>query len=172
MISMTPAPRSGVQHLVLLVCLVVVLVAFPYAWVRVSTALYAFAATSGRVYTVAELERQIAHDPESWLGRTVLVQGVTVVYHRRIYDQGDRSLVTTIYLSDPGAPQWAAHVLLIRGPPDPLLAALRHLPLLGYLAPRPQAPRLEQAAVYRIQLSTLPRSAWSSCEVAVLLDAA
>jgi hypothetical protein len=57
---------------------------------------------------------------------------------------------------------------------DPLLAALRRLPLLGALLPRPQVVRWGALATYRVQLLPVAAGACSvaPCYRALLLDAA
>jgi hypothetical protein len=58
--------------------------------------------------------------------------------------------------------------------PDPLLAALRRLPLAGGLVPGPQVAREGVLATYRVRLVAAPAAACeaSPCYEAFLLDAA
>jgi hypothetical protein len=58
--------------------------------------------------------------------------------------------------------------------PDPLLAALRRLPLAGRLVPGPQAVRQGVLATYRVRLQAAPAPVCDAtpCYAVVLLDAA
>jgi hypothetical protein len=58
--------------------------------------------------------------------------------------------------------------------PDPLLAALRRLPLAGGLVPGPQVARVGVLATYRVRLKTAPAPVCDAtpCYEALLLDAA
>lgn len=124
---------------------------------------------AGPVYTVAEVQRQIARDPTEWVGRTVLVQGWAVVDHERV----DPNTVDTLdTLIDPRAQSWLPRLLVIRGRADSLLVLLRRVPLLARVAPRPQVLQRERPAIYRVQLRLLPGHPCAACIEAVLLDAA
>src|SRR2546421_11906922 len=73
--------------------------AAPPAWGRVPHVLSTLrAALFGPVYTVAQIQRAVARDPEGWDGRQVLVQGCVVIYHT--WSAPD-SIVTRIDLVDP-----------------------------------------------------------------------
>lgn len=121
----------------------------------------------GPVYSVAEVERQMAQAPAGWLGRTVLVQGRAATY--RTWSPPD-SIVTRIVLVDPGRSAGTVPLSLQWGRADPLLASLRRLPLVGRFAPPPQRPHWGKTEVYRIQLCCLPSPSTDSEDV-MLLDA-
>jgi hypothetical protein len=68
-----------------------------------------------------------------------------------------------------------ASVLQVAGwEPDPLLAALRRLPLAGRLVPEPQAVRWGAQATYRARLLAAPAAMCDAtpCYAALLLDTA
>lgn len=118
------------------------------------------------VVTVAQVERALAQDPAGWGGRIVLVRG------RAMHDftwQAPDSLAAQLALVDVGGAPGTPPLALAWGPPDPLLAALRRLPLVGNLAPRAQWPRWGAIGLYRIQLRRRP--VWPGRADAVLLDA-
>lgn len=62
-------------------------------------------------------------------------------------------IVMQISLVDAGPPDNALPLALRWGTPDPTLAFLRRLPVVGRFAPRPQRPHWGVPAVYRLQLS-------------------
>ena len=119
----------------------------------------------GPVYTVADVERQMAHG--DWVGRTVLVQGRAALY--RTWSPPD-SIVTRLALVEPGRSDSTMPLSLQWGSPDPLLASWRRLPVVGRLVPPPQRPHWGTLAVYRIHLDGLSGRSPASMEV-VLLDA-
>jgi hypothetical protein len=63
---------------------------------------------------------------------------------------------------------------LVPAGPDPLLAMVRRVPLLGDLLPAPQAVRWEEVATYRVELRAAPNEMCgaATCYEALLLDAA
>jgi hypothetical protein len=128
-------------------------------------------APDGPTYGVADLQRQAIRDPGRWIGPTVLVRGRAAM--DRSWSAPD-SIVTRFDLIDPGAPSGAGGLSLAWGGADPLLAALRRLPLIGRLAPRPQVLRWGAPATYRVRLRASPALACgtSPCYEALLLDAA
>ncbi len=71
------------------------------------------------------------------------------------------------YLVDPMGP---GSILFMDGPPNPVYATLRPLPLIGRLAPSPQAPRMDVLANYQVQLQIVPCAGGHTCDAAVLLD--
>jgi hypothetical protein len=102
------------------------------------------------VLSATALQRQLAHDPQRWLGRTLLVRGVAIARGCRI-EAGTLVLCSPrqVFLTDPGPkPQavltdlypmlLAAALPLVSARPDPLLTVMRHLPLLGRVLPPPQ----------------------------------
>lgn len=127
----------------------------------------AVGALPGPVMTVTQVERALALDPVGWDGRIVLVRGRAV---RDMTWQAPDSLVAQLALVDAGRVSGTAPLVLGWGRPDPLLAALRRLPLAGSLMPRSQQPRWGATDIYRIQLHRLPGHPGTAG--AVLLDAA
>jgi hypothetical protein len=139
---------------------------------RLATALRTLGiAADGPLYGVTDLQRQLARDPEDWIGRTMLVQGSAGSYHS--WSPPD-SIVARFALRDPGAPPGTASLSLAWGAPDLLQASLRHLPLIGRLAPQPQVLHWGGLATYRVRLRIAPADSCSflPCYEAVLLDAA
>lgn len=122
---------------------------------------------AGRVYTVADVERGVARDPAHWIGRTVLVRGQPVSY---LLWQAPDGVDMQIGLVDAGRGNNARPLSLRWGGPDPLLAFLRRLPMVGRFVPRPQRPFWDMLAVYRIQINRPPVNVFAG-EDAVLLDA-
>lgn len=102
------------------------------------------------VYTVAAVERGVARDPTHWIGRTVLVRGQPVSY---LLWRAPDSVVMQIGLVDSGRGNTARPLPLRWGDPDPVLAFLRRLPVVGRFAPHPQRPLWDIPAVYRLQIS-------------------
>jgi hypothetical protein len=134
---------------------------------QLAAALHTRITTEEQVYSVNDLHQQVAHDPRHWLGRTLLVQGRVALDHT--WSPPD-SIVTRIELVDPGT----SGVSLAWGGETPLMQALRRLPLLGRLVPRPQVLRWDTRATYRVQLRAAPAGtcAVPPCYEAFLLDAA
>ena len=168
MLSHTPAHRSRGSVTILLVLAVLGWAGSP-AWGRVPHVLGTLsAALRGPVYTVAQLQRAVARDPDGWDGRQVLVQGRAALY--RTWSPPD-SIVTRLALVDPGRADSTVSLSLQWGSPDPLLASWRRLPVVGRLVPPPQRPQWGTLAVYRIQLHGQP-GGFPGGDDAVLLDAA
>ena len=123
------------------------------------------------VYSFATVRAQLARDPAAWMGRSILVQAMAVAYHQR-FDRG--TALTEIDLTDAGA-QWSKQYLpVLRGTPDPVVALLRRLPLLGHVLPAPQPLRWGVPAIYRLHFREVPCSAGAPqlCYIALLLDPA
>jgi hypothetical protein len=127
-------------------------------------------ATAEPVYSAADLQRQVIGDPRRWIGRTVRVRGRAAM--DRSWSAPD-SIVTSIELLDPGTPGGTTGLSLAWGGADPRLVALRSLPLIGGLAPRPQVLHFGTRATYRVRLRAATAGACESppCYEAVLLDA-
>jgi hypothetical protein len=128
--------------------------------------------TPGRVHTVAEVRASLERQPAAWLGRTVQVRGMVLSSGCLAWDAGgsapcrDRSA----YLLD----RDGASVLQVAGwESDPLLAALRRLPLVGRLVPGPQVVHWGALATYRARLVAAAAAMCdvAPCYVALLLDA-
>jgi hypothetical protein len=123
--------------------------------------------TLGPVATVAEVEHGLAEDPAGWSGRIVRVRGRVV---RDVIWQAPDSLVPQLALVDPGRTQGTQALPLTWGGPDPVLAGLRGLPLLGRLVPPAQRLREGTTALYRVRVQ-LYAPASRAPAGAALLDA-
>ena len=123
-----------------------------------------------RVYTVAEVQAKLAHDPEAWLHRTLRVRGIAVAAGCAGQTPDSTSLCGPPHfsLSDADPSGGPARLTLVWAGGSPLLTALRRLPLLGRFAPAPQEIRWEVVAVYRVRLQEDPRC--SACYEVLLPD--
>lgn len=121
----------------------------------------------GPVYTVAAVEQHLARNPMGWAGRTVLVRARAILVRDWVPPD---SLVARIDLGDPAPATSTVSLSLQWGRPDPLLATLRRLPLMGRLVPPPQRPHWDGLAVYRLQMCA-PAGCDPSGANAILLDA-
>jgi hypothetical protein len=118
------------------------------------------------IYTVGEVQADLARSPATWVGRTILVQGTVVA--------GDPVDYPSLNLVDVDALATVDPLPLVRLGPDPLWAFLRHLPWLGSLATPAQIIHWDEVAVYRVQLRVEAHAYCGPgvCYEAVLLDAA
>ncbi len=143
----------------------------PGVWSRFSGgALDGFAV--GPVYSVAALRAYLALDPHAWSGRAVLVRAALTIDPKRAYcPDGSMSCIVNgpPILVDPSDSNPSAGLALAWGAPDSLWAALRRLPLVGPIAPRPQTLRWGRLATYRVRLHA--SRGCRACTVALLLDA-
>jgi hypothetical protein len=123
--------------------------------------------------TVADVRGLLVRSPAAWLGRTVAVRGIAVT----------SGCQTWPYPENTSCRDWVrgladsrrTEVLpLAYGAPNPLLAYLRGVPMLGSLVPPPQLLRWGVMATYRVQLRTASAGscAYLRCYEAVLLDTA
>jgi hypothetical protein len=124
------------------------------------------------VYTVRDLEAQVARAPASWLGRRVQVRGIAfgcwlwggpgpgvcVRWQPALVDQSGLALPLP----------------LVADAPDPLRALVRSLPLAGRLAPPAQTIQMGSLATYRVEIRAAPAMVCGvpPCYKALLLDAA
>jgi hypothetical protein len=121
--------------------------------------------SDGRLYTVGALWRLLTTNPRSLVGHTVRVQGI-VDTHVIITMPGLPGPASP--LSDPNG----SSMLMGYAGPDPLLSALRRVPVLGTLVPPPQQILSDHPAVYRIRLEALPRPCLvDPCVLPLLIDA-
>ena len=118
-------------------------------------------------YAVTDVERLLAQAPGGWVGRTVMVQARATI--DRTWDPPD-NIVTRIVLVDPQSRASNLRLYLRWGSPDPLLATLRRLPVVGRFMPRPQLPLVGMPGIYRVRLCCLPDWSTRSADVA-LVDA-
>jgi hypothetical protein len=123
----------------------------------------------GPVYTVAQVQAQLWRQPGAWAGRTVRVRGVATEWCMPGYS---RCLLP--HLSDPDLEVASEPLLLAWAAPDPLLAFVRRVPLLGDPLPAPQAVDWWEVATYRVELRATPDEACgaATCYEALLLDGA
>jgi hypothetical protein len=124
---------------------------------------------NGHVYTIVELTRQIERDPGVWNGHDAWVRGRAVL-DRPPRDPSD--LPTHFMLVDADVPPSSLALNVVMGPEDPLLAALRRVPLLGALAPGAQSLQLKVTKVYHIQVRLPCPVTCARYVQAILLDAA
>jgi hypothetical protein len=127
------------------------------------------------VYTVAQLRAHLHRDPAAWVGRTLWVRGriagcpgILPPAAQSVCREWDR-----YYLTDTAAP--ATEPLPVeRENPDPLLAALRRLPLGGRLLPAEQQIHWGMLTTYRVRVRVAPALVCRRppCYEALLLDAA
>jgi hypothetical protein len=124
----------------------------------------------GRVYSVAQVQAGLDHNPERWVRRTVLVSGVVIGCPP---GYPCPSPGARLGLASSSSGPLAQALPLDCEPQDPWLMALRHVPLLSHLVPAPQALYMEGPADYRVRLvSVKPCGTPSSlCIHAQLLDA-
>jgi hypothetical protein len=133
----------------------------------------------GPVHSVVALRADLTDEAKEWVGRTILVRG-EVVPCMPIPSAGNGPCATLAPSPwpqsgvDPARPAALVPLPLTRAGPDPWMAHLRRLPLLGALVPAPQALRWGVAATYRVQVRPVAHSLCGSgqCYEAVLLDAA
>jgi hypothetical protein len=121
----------------------------------------------GPVVTVTEVEHALARDPAGWSGRIVRVRGRAARY---VSWQAPDSLVTHLVLVDPAPAPSTQPLAIVWGRPDPVLAALRQVPLVGAVVPPPQHLQPGSTAVYRVQVLA-PTGRASAGGSVVLLDA-
>jgi len=144
----------------------------PLVGVALWAAMRGYPSPSPAVYTVAALTERLASKHTAWIGRTVWVRGDVVTRLNRLYQSNGvagMGFIMQMYLVDPVGP---GSILFMDGPPNPVYATLRSLPLLGRLPPSPQAPHMDVLADYQVQLQIVPCAGGRhTCDAAVLLDA-
>jgi hypothetical protein len=120
----------------------------------------------GPVYSVAQVQAELAHRPAAWVGRTARVRGIGIFFCQHCPQR-------QTYLANADA---NGVLPLAWGRQDRVLAFLRRMPQVGRLVPAPQRVRWGVVAIYRVQLRELaadscPFAPWP-CYEALLLDAA
>lgn len=116
------------------------------------------------VYSVAEVEQGLGHDPDTWLGRTISVRGLILIYHERL----DRDTITAgIELRDA---RLVTALSLTYSRPERMVAALRVLPLVGRWLTPSQALQPGKLVIYRVRLTRVAGGGCAPCYQAVLLD--
>jgi hypothetical protein len=107
-------------------------------------------------YTVAQVRAHLVDDPAAWVGRTVRVRGVATKCFMLLEHGYFRCLpLRQPQLSDPDL-EVASEPLLAWAAPDPLLAFVRRVPLLGGRLPAPQAVDWWEVATYRVGCGPSP----------------
>jgi hypothetical protein len=119
----------------------------------------------GQLYTVGVLWNILLTNPRPLIGHTVRVRGIV-----------DADVVITMAgLPGPVSPlrdPTGSSMLMGYAGPDPLLAPLRRIPVLGMLVPAPQQILSDQPAVYRFRMEALPPPCLvDPCVWPVLVDA-
>jgi hypothetical protein len=129
--------------------------------------------SQGPVYTVAQVQAGMAHQPDTWVGRTVRMRGVAVP-PGCVERESMLCVKTASYLAYIIDPTRLALLPLTQGPANPLLSLLRKLPLAATLEASAQRPHWDEIAIYRVQLLVAPPAtcALAPCYQALLLDAA
>lgn len=123
-----------------------------------------------RVYTVPQVVGGLAHDPQAWVGRTVLVRGTAV----RLLPTCLRGRWCPTVLATSRLLPARAVLLLEPGPTDPLVTRLRGLPLVNGVVPQPQRLRWDTPATYRLAFQVVPGTTCDRlpCVTVLLADAA
>jgi hypothetical protein len=120
------------------------------------------------VYSVAQVQAGLAHQPDTWVGRTVRMRGVAGPCLGWAYGP---CLIPSPILTDAGA---RTGLVLTRRRANPVQAFVHALPLVGRLVPLEHAPRWGVLASYRVQIQAVPIAVcvYWPCYEAVLLAAA
>jgi hypothetical protein len=130
----------------------------------------------GPVYAVAQVAAQLAHHPRAWTDRPLLLRAVAAAAGCWVETADIPAFCAPprLVLRDAEYSPTVAPLPLAWAGPDPLLAVVRRVPLLGGLLPAPQAVRWAAAAVYRVELRGVPAQlcGGAPCYEALLLDAA
>lgn len=121
----------------------------------------------GALSTVAYLSDHLAAQPAPWVGHVLRVRAVIVVLPLWVMHGTIPARRLVARLVDPGG---GGSLPLVLGPQDGLLAALRRLPVVGALAPPPQAPVWGRPVMYWVQVEAVRGPEGATYE-AVLLDA-
>ncbi len=122
------------------------------------------------IYAVPQVLQGLIRDPGAWVGRAVLVRGTAV--QPPIGCAPGRWCAVALFKTQ--RPQDGPALLLEPGPSDPLVAQLRHLPLVDNMVPGPQRLHLRASAVYRLLFQAVPGVSCGAepCVNALLVDAA
>lgn len=133
-----------------------------------------FGPGSATVYTPSQLQAAFRHaSPDAWQGRTVLLRATVARRVTFTAEPSRMALTAPLRLVDPNTTWNATFVPVVWGPPDPLLARLRALPLLRRLLHPPQRLAWDRPAAYRLALYAIPcvlPHHWT-CYGGLLLDA-
>lgn len=126
---------------------------------------------SGPVYAIAALRARLEHDPRSWEGRILLVRGILDGCQHVLCPGHEPYLPPR--LLDARSPDTVSPLPVTWTGPDALSVVLYRVPLLGQIAPSPQALHWEAAATYRIRLRVMAGTSCrgGTCYQAEVLDA-
>jgi hypothetical protein len=118
-------------------------------------------------YTVAELQAHLAAHTATWEGRVVRVRAMVLADCHSL--EAAHKPPCGASLVDPGG---ASLPIVPAWQPDPLLKALRSIPVVGSLVPPAQVVRPGTMSVYRVLLKASPAAECSAapCLQALLLD--
>jgi len=106
---------------------------------------------SGRAYTFAALAAGLGHQPNAWIGRTVVVQARAVATCAGCRHEQD--LLADPQLAHPPDAYTSIPIVI---KPDALTALVRRIPLLGaVLVP---APRLPLTGTFRVRIERDPKA--------------
>jgi hypothetical protein len=120
-------------------------------------------AEQGPVHTVADPRERLAAQPASWVGRTVVVRAIAgpcpwwIAGARLEYCAGQPLVLYGTATDAPADP-----LPLLRPAPQPLLTALRRVPVWPRFTP----------ARFRVRLFALPTCSHGACYAALLLGVA
>jgi hypothetical protein len=122
------------------------------------------------IYAVQQVLLGLTRDPSAWIGRAVLVRGTAMQPPIGCAP----SQWCSVALFKAQRPRIGPALLLEPGPSDPLVAQLRHVPLVDQIMPGPQRVHLSTPAVYRLLFQAVPGISCgpSPCVNALLVDPA
>ena len=112
---------------------------------------------SGPVYAVAEVQAGLQHNPQRWVGRTVLVHGRAIVTHCPGWcPYAPQFLIDAQVPYSPSTYCPPPQSIPIKWTVDPHVAILLQLPLLGPLISPFVRGHLGGVGTYRVQLQRNP----------------
>jgi hypothetical protein len=122
------------------------------------------------VYSVAQVQAQLAQNAPVWLGRTILVHGIVV--GEPTAGASSRTDTWSPILVDAHRTVGVSPLPLAKGELDPLRALLRRLPWLGSRVAGEQVVHWGEIGDFRVQLrAQVPaRCGHAVCYAAIVLD--
>jgi hypothetical protein len=127
---------------------------------------------SGPIYSVAAVQAGLARDPGAWVNRTLRVRGIAQPCGGMLdgpsgFCYGGLPVLVDDKIAGPG-------IQFGRGRPNPLYAALRHIPRLGNMVPPPAEFFWSRPATYSVEIvvDTMPAFGTGAAYEALLQDAA
>lgn len=127
-----------------------------------------------RVYSIALVEAGLEQQPAAWLRRTLRVRAIPVLHQCLAWETpGPICQLWGPVLAGAERASTADPLPLTWGDAPPMLALLRHQPILRDLVPAPQGIRWTTPGIYRIRLQATPCFApgTSPCYQVVIVDA-